>query len=114
MNYEACSFACCSFNGRYIYKIGGVADDNSISNIIEVYDEKEGEWSIVNPSVEGGSYDRIIPLSSSAATQITQHEIMVMGGYNATSVGQKQTFILRVDSTGSYIKDINSYPLPYA
>jgi len=38
MNYEGCSFACCSFNGRYIYKIGGVADDNSISNVIEVYD----------------------------------------------------------------------------
>lgn len=25
MNYEACSFACCSFGGRYIYKFGGVA-----------------------------------------------------------------------------------------
>lgn len=31
---EACSFACCSFNGRYIYKFGGIADDNSIPNII--------------------------------------------------------------------------------
>lgn len=30
MNVESCSFACCSFNGRYIYKIGGVMDDNSI------------------------------------------------------------------------------------
>lgn len=42
MNYESCSFACCSFNGRYIYKIGGISEDNSITNIIEVYDEKEG------------------------------------------------------------------------
>lgn len=39
---------------------------------------------------------------------------MVMGGYNESNVGQKQTFILRVDSTGSYIKDVNTYPLPYA
>lgn len=37
-----------------------------------------------------------------------------MGGYNESNVGQKQTFILRVDSTGSYIKDVNTYPLPYA
>ena len=38
MVYEACSFACCSFNGRYIYKIGGICDDNSISSVVEVYD----------------------------------------------------------------------------
>lgn len=28
MRYEACSFACCSFAGRYIYKFGGIAEDN--------------------------------------------------------------------------------------
>lgn len=79
MNCESCSFACCSFNGRYVYKFGGIAEDNSISNIIEVYDEKEGDWTVVNPIYESG---KPIPLASSAAIQITQNEIMVMGGYD--------------------------------
>lgn len=34
MNYEACSFACCSFNGRYIFKFGGVGENNSITHYI--------------------------------------------------------------------------------
>jgi len=30
MLYEACSFACCSFSGRYIYKFGGFGENNTI------------------------------------------------------------------------------------
>lgn len=71
MHYESCSFACCSFNGRYIYKFGGVLEDNSIGSYIEVYDEKEGEWTIVNPTLEGNN--KLMPLSFSAAIQITQN-----------------------------------------
>lgn len=55
-----------------------------------------------------------MPLASNAAVQITQSEIMVLGGYNELNIGQKQTFIIRVDTTGTYIKDINTYPLPFA
>lgn len=113
MNYEACSFACCSFNGRYIYKFGGVMEDNSIGHQIEVYDEKEGEWSLVNPVFDSPS-QKLLPLSFSAAVQITQNEMMVMGGYDESNSGQKQTFVLRIDPTGAYIKDVNSYPLPFA
>lgn len=113
MNYEACSFACCSFNGRFIYKIGGISEDNSITNTIEVYDEKEGEWSIVNPIIDNQG-ERLVPLASNAATQISQNEILVMGGYNEANLGQKQTYIIRVDPTGTYIRDINLYPLPFA
>ena len=80
MNYEACSFACCSFNGRYIYKFGGYSGENQIIDIIEVYDEKQGKWNIVNSVIQyQGS---IMPLASSAAIQITSNEIMVMGGYD--------------------------------
>ena len=34
MNYAACSFACCSFGGRYIYKFGGVGENNDIIHYI--------------------------------------------------------------------------------
>lgn len=37
MNYGVCSFACCSFNGRYIYKFGGISEDNSITHYIVKY-----------------------------------------------------------------------------
>jgi hypothetical protein len=41
MNYEACSFACCSFAGRYIYKFGGVGDSNEIiHNIVSSFSRR--------------------------------------------------------------------------
>jgi hypothetical protein len=73
MKEKAYSFACCSFNGRYVYKLGGIAEDNCISHYIEVYDEKEGNWNIVNPTVEIGPGQKLLPLATSAAVQITQN-----------------------------------------
>lgn len=37
-----------------------------------------------------------------------------MGGYDEYNNGQKQTYIFRADQTGFYIRDVNSYPLPYS
>ncbi len=38
MNYEACSFACCSFNGRYLLKFGGIGDQSTITHdIVKIY-----------------------------------------------------------------------------
>ena len=112
MNYASCSFACCSFNGRYIYKFGGYSEDNQILDIIQVYDEKQGKWRIINYQIE--TPGQIMPLASAAAIQITQNEIMIMGGYDQNNYGQKQTYILRVDPTGYYIRDINAYALPFS
>jgi hypothetical protein len=39
---------------------------------------------------------------------------MVMGGYNKDDMGQKQTFIIRVDPGETSIRDVNTYPLPFA
>jgi hypothetical protein len=40
---------------------------------------------------------------------------MIMGGYDESNEGQKQTYILKVDSPDKCtIKDINTYPLPFA
>lgn len=97
MNYEACSFACCSFNGRYIFKFGGVGENNSITHYIEMYDEKTGEWQVLNPSIELIKGQNLLPLSTSAAIQITNTEIMVMGGYDENNIGHKQTYILKMD-----------------
>ena len=33
MHHQSCSFACCSFAGRYIYKFGGVGEN--IHNIVQ-------------------------------------------------------------------------------
>lgn len=39
--------------------------------------------------------------------------MIVMGGYSEDDEGQKQTYVLKVES-GHLIKDINAFPLPYA
>lgn len=72
MNEKVYSFGCCSFNGRYIYKFGGISEDNSISHVIEVYDEKEGHWTVLNPTVDLQG-QKLLPLATSAAIQITQN-----------------------------------------
>ena len=47
-----------------------------------MYDEKTGEWQVLNPSIELVKGQNLLPLSTSAAIQITNTEIMVMGGYD--------------------------------
>ena len=38
MRYEASSFACCSFAGRYVYKFGGTGENNEIiHNIVTLF-----------------------------------------------------------------------------
>jgi hypothetical protein len=37
-----------------------------------MYDEKTGEWTLINPNVELVKGQNLIPLSTSAAVQITQ------------------------------------------
>jgi hypothetical protein len=36
MQHETCSFACCSFAGRYIYKFGGVGENNETVHYIVI------------------------------------------------------------------------------
>ena len=98
MNEKAYSFACCSFNGRFIFKFGGISEDNSVIHFIEVYDEKEGYWNLVNPNVDLNN-QKLFPLATSAAVQITQNEIMVMGGYSEDNEGQKHN---RDESKSTY------------
>lgn len=53
-------------------------------------------WEEVNPVIDVGKGERLIPLSTQAALQITKNEIMVIGGYDEDNQGYKQTYILRV------------------
>lgn len=62
-----------------------------------MYDEKTGEWQVLNPSIELIKGQNLLPLSTSAAIQITNTEIMVMGGYDENNIGHKQTYILKMD-----------------
>ena len=72
-------------------------------------------WEEVNPILDLPKVETLIPLSTSAAVQITKQEIMVMGGYDENNLGYKQTYILRIEETGSTsIRDVNVYPLPVA
>lgn len=62
-----------------------------------MYDEKTGEWQVLNPSIELVKGQNLLPLSTSAAIQITNTEIMVMGGYDENNIGHKQTYILKIE-----------------
>ncbi len=62
-----------------------------------MYDEKTGEWQVLNPSIELVKGQNLLPLSTSAAIQITNTEIMIMGGYDENNIGHKQTYILKME-----------------
>jgi hypothetical protein len=70
-------------------------------------------WEDVNPVLEIPKGETLVPLSTSAAVQITKQEMMVLGGYDENDAGYRQTYILRVEEDGSTsIRDLNLYPLP--
>ena len=62
-----------------------------------MYDEKTGEWQVLNPSIELVKGQHLLPLSTSAAIQITNTEIMIMGGYDENNIRHKQTYILKME-----------------
>ena len=52
---------------------------------------------MLNPSIELVKGQSLLALSTSAAIQITNQEIMVMGGYDENNAGHKQTYVLKID-----------------
>eukprot|EP01017_Pseudomicrothorax_dubius_P035107 TRINITY_DN4879_c0_g1_i4.p1 TRINITY_DN4879_c0_g1~~TRINITY_DN4879_c0_g1_i4.p1 ORF type:complete len:656 (-),score=78.28 TRINITY_DN4879_c0_g1_i4:165-2132(-) len=121
---------CCAtvFRGRFIYKFGGKQDDNILNNYIERYDPVINRWEIVDLLV-----DRTAPqtevrlLSSMAAVQINEHQILVFGGtYEDYAEKSNQSFILHIDDesegtpilgsprrlTRHEVREINSKVLP--
>ena len=70
-------------------------------------------WEEVNPILDIPKGEGLIPLSTQAALQITKNEMMVIGGYDENNQGYRQTYILRVEESGSTsIRDVNTFPLP--
>ena len=45
--------------------------------------------------------EKLVPLSTSAAVQVTKQEMMVLRGYDENNQGYKQTYILRVEDSGA-------------
>ena len=67
---------------------------------------------MLNPTVQVVKGQAILPLSTSAAIQITSQEIMVMGGYDENNAGHKQTYILKIDENNSQM--VESFLAMYA
>lgn len=96
------SFACCAFAGRYVYVFGGLEHDDNGLHIVslglfqERYDEMVGQWEIVKPGYEVKG-QQLMQVSTAAAVQITKNQILVFGGYDDKNVGQKQSYVLRIE-----------------
>jgi len=57
MNHPAASISLCSFNGRYLYKFGGIGegvetDGGVLSSYIEKYDMQEDVWEVIDPKIK--------------------------------------------------------------
>ncbi|EAR95289.2 kelch motif protein (macronuclear) [Tetrahymena thermophila SB210] len=104
LNYAATSLSLCSFNGRYLFKFGGIGegyDNHLLSPYIERYDQLTDSWEVIDPKLSqvhklnkiGFNFGL---LSTSASIQINKTDIFVFGGYHEDNSGSNQSFILQV------------------
>jgi len=120
LNIAAYGPSVCSFRGKVLYKFGGKKNNWELSNTIEVYSPEKNKWTIVPFECET-QFDKrnfILPCYS-AASQINNNEILVLGGSDANGNNLTQTFMLKIDKEGNnqksfVIREVNKRPLPEA
>jgi hypothetical protein len=100
LNKRAFGPAACNWEGKYIYKFGGLLDDKVLNNTIERYDIKKNLWQIVNFEINSNRFslfndDFILPWCC-GVTQINSQQILVVGGYLSNNENSQQFFIFNL------------------
>ncbi len=57
LNHPASSLCCTSFNDKYIFKFGGIAENRTLSTYIEKYDIAKNIWTDIDPKIATTSVD---------------------------------------------------------
>ncbi|KRX01533.1 hypothetical protein PPERSA_01436 [Pseudocohnilembus persalinus] len=112
LNQGVVSAAATGFNGKYLFKFGGMTEQRQMSAVIEKYDPQFDTWSVIDPRI---SPQPLQILSTGCCGQINESQIMVFGGYNQDNYSSRQCFLFQVDENNDgncAIKCINWKPLP--
>lgn len=94
---EACTdLSLCSFNEKFIFKFGGQLMTMTLSENIEKYDPSKDRWYTINYTVEQSFKESFTFLRNSLAMQISEDEILIMGGINIYYEGSNKCYLLRI------------------
>ena len=94
----------CSYNEKYLFKFGGQMITFTLCQIIEKYDVGKDKWHVVNYNVEAGLKDSFAFLRNSLSTQISEDEILIIGGINVYYEGTNRCYLLKVKEVEDKIK----------
>lgn len=94
---ETCTdLSLCSFNEKFVFKFGGQLTTMTLSENIEKYDPSKDRWYTINYTVEQSFKESFTFLRNSLAMQISEDEILIMGGINIYYEGSNKCYLLRI------------------
>ena len=94
---EACTdLSLCSYNERQIFKFGGQLSTLTLCQIIEKYDISKDRWYIINYTIQENLKQSFAFLRNSLSIQISEDEILIMGGINVYYEGSNKCHTLKI------------------
>jgi N-acetylneuraminic acid mutarotase len=113
---DHCLFRCTSpsittFHNRYIFKIGGLEDENGVCAKIESYDVEVNAWKAYPlKDISTGLDYEILWLSASC--QINNNEILVMGGVDESQHSRDSCYVIEISPSKGDKSDLNLELIP--
>lgn len=94
---DACTdLSLSSYNDKYIFKFGGQLMTLTLSETIEKYDPLKDRWYTIKYNLEPGLKDSFTFLRNSLSLQISDDEIMIIGGINIYYEGSNKCYLLKI------------------
>lgn len=94
---EACTdLSLCSFNEKFLYKFGGQLVSLTLCQVIEKYDISKDKWYIIQYDISQALKESFALLRNSLVSQISDEDILIIGGINIYYEGSNRCFLLKI------------------
>ena len=94
----------CSYNEKYLFKFGGQLLTFTLCQMIEKYDVGKDKWYVINYIVEQSLKNSFAFLRNSLSIQISDEEILIMGGINVYYEGTNCCYLMRIKEIEEKVK----------
>ena len=94
----------CSYNEKYLFKFGGQLLTFTLCQMIEKYDVGKDKWYVINYIVEQSLKNSFAFLRNSLSIQISDEEILIMGGINVYYEGTNRCYLMRIKEIEEKVK----------
>ena len=104
LNEATTDLSLCSFNDKSIFKFGGQLITLTLCQTIEKYDVSKDRWYIINYTIEQRIKESFAFLRNSLSMQISEEEIIIIGGINVYYEGSNKCITLKIKEVEEKVK----------